>query len=276
VAVSRQARIIIKLGGDVLGGAALTAVAGELAKARAADVDVGRRIAIVHGGGPQATELSKRLGLEPKIVGGRRVTDEATLDVMKMVVSGKLNVDLCAALRAAGVPAVGLSGTSGLIRATKRPPRVVSGGGSEPVDFGFVGDVEGFDVALIETLESSGYVPVIACLGGDVRGGALNINADVVASQLAAAMKADALVACTAVGGVRKNKDDASSRLAKLTVAEAKAAIADGTVQGGMIPKLEEAFAPLEAGVAAVHIVGPGEIAASLAQPGSVGTLLVA
>jgi acetylglutamate kinase len=272
VAVSRQSRIVIKLGGDVLGGAALAAVAGELAKARAADA--GRRIAIVHGGGPQATELSKRLGLEPKIVGGRRVTDEATLDVMKMVVAGKLNVDLCAALRAVGVPAVGLSGTSGLIRAKKRPPRVVSGGGPELVDFGYVGDVEDFDVALLETLEASGYVPVIACLGAGPDG-ALNINADVVASQLAAAVKADALVACTAVGGVRKNKDDAASRLARLTEAEARAAIADGTVQGGMIPKLEEAFAPLEAGVAAVHIVGPGEIAASLAKPGSVGTLLV-
>jgi acetylglutamate kinase len=266
------ARIVVKLGGDVLAGPALAVVAGELAKARAADA--ARGLVVVHGGGPQATELSKRLGLEPKIVGGRRVTDEPTLDVMKMIVAGKLNVDLVAALRAAGVRAVGLSGTSGLIRATKRPPRVVSGGGDAPVDFGLVGDVEGFDVALLETLESRGYVPVIACLGAGV-GGALNINADVVASQLAAAVKAAALVACTAVGGVRRDKNDPASRLARLTVAEARAAIADGTVQGGMIPKLEEAFAPLEAGVAAVHIVGPAELAASLAAPGSAGTLLV-
>jgi acetylglutamate kinase len=277
VAVSRP-RVVVKLGGDVLEGAALRVVAGEIAKAWGGGAGV--RVVIVHGGGPQATEVSRKLGLEPKIVGGRRVTDEATLDVMKMVVAGKLNVDLCAALRGAGVPAVGVSGSSGLIRATKRPPRVVSGGGAEAVDFGFVGDVVGFDVGLIETLEAGGYVVVVACLGagaglGAGGRGALNINADVVASQLAAALKADALVACTAVGGVRKDKNDPGSRLAKLTVAEARAAIADGTVQGGMIPKLEEAFVPLEAGVAAVHIVGAGEIARSLEAPGSVGTLLV-
>jgi len=266
-------RVVVKLGGDVLGGEAVGVVGREIAKVRAS----GARVVVVHGGGPQATELSKRLGLEPRIVGGRRVTDEATLDVMKMVVAGKLNVDLVGALRAAGVPAVGVSGSSGLIRATKRPPRVVSGGGPEPIDFGFVGDVEGFDVGLIEALEAGGYVVVVACLGGGGAGGggALNINADVVASQMAAALKADALVACTAVGGVRKNKDDAATRLARLTVAEARAAIADGTVQGGMIPKLEEAFVPLEAGVGAVHIVAPGEIARSLEAPGSAGTLLV-
>ena len=265
------ARIVVKLGGDVLAGPTLAVVAREIARARA----TGARLAVVHGGGAQATELSKRLGLEPKIVGGRRVTDEATLDVMKMVVAGKLNVDLCGALRAAGVSAVGLSGTSGVIRATRRPPRVVSGGGDAPVDFGFVGDVESFDVELLELLEAEGWVPVVACLGADESGGALNINADVVASQLAAALKADALVACTAVGGVRRDKDDPTSRLSRLTVAEARVAIADGTVQGGMIPKLEEAFGPLAAGVGAVHIVGPAEIATSLEAPGSVGTLLV-
>jgi acetylglutamate kinase len=209
-------------------------------------------------------------------VGGRRVTDEVTLDIMKMVVAGKLNVDLCAALRAAGVPAVGVSGSSGVIRAHRRPPRVVSGGGADPVDFGFVGDVDGFDAELLHALEAAGRVVVIACLGGDDAAGAvLNINADVVASQLAAALRADALVACTAVGGVRRDKDDPASRLARLTVAEARAAIADGTVQGGMIPKLEEAFAPLAAGVGAVHIVAADEIARSLDAPGSVGTLLV-
>jgi acetylglutamate kinase len=264
-------RAVLKLGGDVLAPPTLGIVAAEVAKARAA----GHRLIVVHGGGPQATELSKRLGLSPRLVGGRRVTDEATLDVMKMVVGGKLNIDLCAALRGAGVPAVGVSGSSGVIRAVRRPPRVVSGGGDAPVDFGFVGDVEGFDVGLIEALEAAGRVVVLACLGADDSGGVWNINADVVASQLAGALSADALVACTAVGGVRRDKDDASSRIARLTVAEARAAIAAGTVMGGMIPKLEEAFESLDAGVAAVHIVGAGEIAQSLAAPGSVGTLLV-
>jgi acetylglutamate kinase len=269
VAVSRA---VVKLGGDVLAGAALTTVAADLARARAD----GHRLVIVHGGGPQATELSRRLGIEPRLVGGRRVTDEPTLDVMKMVVAGKLNADLVGALRAAGAPAVGLSGTSGVIRAHRRPPKVVSGGGAEPVDFGFVGDVDGFDLALLDALEAAGRLVVLACLGADAGGGALNINADVVASQLAAALKADVLVACTAVGGVRRDKEDPSTRIARLTVTEARAAIASGVVQGGMIPKLEEAFAPLEAGVGAVHIVGAGEIAKSLGAPGSAGTSLVA
>ena len=268
------APVVIKLGGDVLAAPALGAVAADIARARAA----GARLIVVHGGGPQATALSRQLGLEPRLVGGRRITDDPTLDVMKMVVAGKLNVDLVAALRAAGAPAVGVSGTSGVIRAHRRPPRVVSGGGDAPVDFGLVGDVDGFDRALLDALDGAGYLPVLACLAaGDAEGGlVLNINADVVASQLAAALGAAALVACTAVGGVRRDKDDPGSRLPRLTVAEARAAIAGGSVQGGMIPKLEEAFAPLAAGVGAVHVVGPGEIAASLAAPGSAGTLLVA
>jgi len=262
---------VIKLGGDVLAGAALEAVAGDLARARAA----GRRLVVVHGGGPQTTELSRRLGIEPQLVGGRRVTDAAALDVVKMVVAGRLNVDLVAALRAAGVPALGLSGSSGLVRAHRRPPRAVSGSDGALVDFGLVGDVEGFDLALLNALDASGHLPVVACLGAGPSGEPLNINADVVASQLAAAVGASALVACTAVGGVRRDKDDPATRLPRLTVAEARAAIAGGVVQGGMIPKLEEAFAPLAAGVGAVHVVAPGEIAASLAAPGSVGTLLV-
>ncbi|HLK89411.1 MAG TPA: acetylglutamate kinase [Polyangia bacterium] len=264
--------IVIKLGGDVLAAPALGVAAVEIARARGE----GRRLVVVHGGGPQTTELSKRLGIEPQIVGGRRITDAAALDVVKMVVAGRLNVDLVAALRAAGVPAVGLSGSSGVVRAHRRPPRVVSGSDGAAVDFGLVGDVDGFDRALLDGLDAAGYLPVVACLGAGPAGETLNINADVVASQLAAALGSPALVACTAVGGVRRDKDDPTTRLPRLTVAEARAAIAGGVVQGGMIPKLEEAFAPLAAGVGAVHVVAPAEIAASLAAPGSVGTLLVA
>jgi acetylglutamate kinase len=261
---------VIKLGGDVLEGEALVDAAAEIARARA-----GRRLLVVHGGGPQATTLARRLGVEANIVGGRRITDDPMLDIMKMVVAGRLNIDLVAALRADGVPAFGVSGASGVIRAHRRPPRVVSGAGDAPIDFGLVGDIDGFDLELLDALDARDALPVIACLGADTSGTVLNINADVVASQLAGAVRAGALVACTAVGGVRRDKDDPTTRLGQLTVAEAKAAIADGTVQGGMIPKLEEAFAPLAAGVAAVHIVAPSEIATSLLAPGSVGTLLV-
>jgi acetylglutamate kinase len=264
--------VVVKLGGDVLEGAALAAVAADLARV----VQAGLRTVVVHGGGPQSTELSKRLGITPRIVGGRRVTGPDDLDVVTMVVAGRLNVALVAAMVAAGIPAVGLHGASGpLVRAHKRPPRVVSGAGPDPVDFGLVGDVDGFDASLLSVLLDAGRIPVLACLGCTPDGTVLNINADIVASQLAAALGAAALVAVSGVGGVRRDKDDPSTRIPRLTVAEAKAAIANGVVQGGMIPKLEEAMAPLAAGVGAVHVVGPGEIAQALAAPGSTGTVLV-
>jgi acetylglutamate kinase len=267
-----RAPVVVKLGGDVLEGPSLAAVADDVHAAAIA----GERLLLVHGGGPQATALSERLGLVPRLVGGRRITDAATLDVMKMIVTGRLNVDLVSALRARGVAAVGVDGPSGVVRARRRPPRVVAGGGSDPIDFGLVGDVEGFDLALLDVLVDAGYFPVLACLGADEAGAVLNINADVVASQLAIAARACALVAVTGVGGVRRDKDDPATRIARLTVAEARAAIEAGVVREGMIPKLEEAFGPLAAGVPAVHVVAPGEIARALAAPGQVGTLLVA
>jgi acetylglutamate kinase len=267
--------IVIKLGGEVIAGPELPHVASDVA------VFAGRgdRVIVVHGGGPQATELSRRLGIETKQVGGRRITDAPTLDVMKMVLAGKLNVDLCAALVAAGVRAVGLHGASALsVEAARRPPRVVSGGGPEPIDFGLVGDVTGFNRPLLELLLGEGYVPVLACLGADAAGNVYNINADIVGNQLAGALAADHLFLVTSTPGVLRDVKDPSSRLPLLTVAEARAAIADGTVTGGMIPKLEEAIQVLGTGVAAIHIVGklgPGDLLRAVDHPGSAGTTLV-
>jgi len=265
------ATVVVKLGGDVLEEPARGLVAGALGDA----LSECPRLAIVHGGGAQVTELSRRLGIEPRVVAGRRITDAETIEVLQMVIAGRLNLELGVALQARGVAAVGLHAGSGVLLARRRPPRPISGAGPDPVDLGLVGDVVGFDLALLETLWAAGRVPVLSCLGLEPGGGAvLNLNADLVASQLATALGAQCLVAVTAVGGVRRDKDDPGSRLARLTVAEARAAIAAGHVQGGMIPKLEEAFVPLAAGVRAVHIVGPDEIALALRAPGSVGTLL--
>src|SRR4051812_1634610 len=141
----RVGPVVVKLGGEVLGAPAVGLVASDLARA-VERASPRTRFIVVHGGGPQATALSQRLGIEPRLVGGRRITDAATLDVIKMIVAGQLNVDLVAALRAAGVAAVGLHGASGLVRAHRRPPRVVSGGGPDPIDFGSVGDIDGFDL----------------------------------------------------------------------------------------------------------------------------------
>ena len=214
------------------------------------------------------------------MVGGRRITDQAALDVMKMIVAGHVNVDLCAALVAAGARPVGLHGASSLaIEAVRRPPRVVSGGGPDPIDFGLVGDVVGFRRELLELLGGAGYVPVLACLGADAGGQVLNINADIIANQLAQAIGADHLVLVTGAPGVLRDVADPASRLPRLTATEARAAIADGTVRGGMIPKLEESLAVLDTGrVRSIHIVGdlgPGDLLRAVDQPGSIGTALV-
>lgn len=268
--------VVIKLGGEVVQGPHMAAIAADVAEIRAS----GTPVVIVHGGGPQATDLQMRLGQTPTIVGGRRVTDEETLEVMKMTVAGKVNVDLCAALLAGGAKPVGLHGASACaVLATRRPPTVVSGGGPDPVDFGFVGDVVGVNSELIGLLLSDGYIPVLACLGADRNGGIFNINADAVANQVAIRLDARALVLVTDVPGVMRDLADPSSRIGRLTLADGKKAIADGVVTKGMIPKLEESFAAIALGVKAVHIVGrlaKGDLTRAVRTPGEVGTVLVA
>jgi len=267
--------IVIKVGGDILKDDAVVAVAADVASATAR----GDRVLMVHGGGPQATALQRALGQEPNVVAGRRITDSAALDVIKMAVAGKLNVDLCSALIAAGARPIGLHGASSLaIEARLRPPRVVSGGGSDPIDFGHVGDVVGLNIDLLERLFAGNYVPVLACLGCDPDGRVLNINADIIANQAAKHLGADHLVLVTNTSGVLREIDDPTSRIERLTVAEARQAIEDETVTGGMIPKLEESIRILGAGVGSVHIVGKlgvGDLLREIDAPGSVGTALL-
>ena len=270
-----SATYVIKVGGEVVGGPTLAVLAADVA----ALVREGLRVVVVHGGGPQATKLQKDLGQTPVQIAGRRVTDAATLDVMKMVVAGKLNVDLCAALVAAGARPVGLHGASSrVIDAVKRPARVYTGAGSEPVDLGLVGDVVGVDKGLLELLLGAGHVPVLACLGADAQGQAYNINADTVGNRVAIELGAAGLLLVSDVPGVLRDVADASSRFPTLTVAEGRALIASGVVTKGMIPKLEESFQALAEGVARIHIVGrlsPGELAREARTPGSVGTALL-
>ena len=268
--------IVLKLGGEIVHSPEVDVVARDLRTL----VDGWNRVAIVHGGGPQATALQKRLGLETRMVAGRRFTDASTLEVMKYVVAGQLNVDLCGRLLANGVMPVGLHGASGhAVQATRRPPRVMQGAGPDPVDLGLVGDVTGFNLPLLGDLFERRYVPVIACLGCDRAGQALNINGDTVASQLAGALGADALVPVTSTPGVLRDVNDPSSRIGRITRPEFERLVADGTISGGMIPKLEESFDAIGQGVRAVHVVGrlgPGDLAQAVRRPGSVGTVLVA
>lgn len=268
--------IVIKLGGEVIRSETVHRVAADVTELTRG----GAKVVLVHGGGPQATELQKKLGQEPKIIGGRRVTDKDTLDVMKMIVCGLLNVDLCAALVAKGAKPVGLHGASSLVvRAKRRPPKVVSGGGPDPVDFGFVGDVVGLNEELLALLTGAGHVPVLACLGADEDGTTFNINADAVANQVASRLGARALVLVSDVPGVLRDIKDPTSRIPRLTKADAEEAIRCGVIQKGMIPKVEESFAAIATGIRAVHIVGrleEGHLLREVREPGSVGTVLVA
>jgi acetylglutamate kinase len=268
--------IVVKVGGELFQSGALFAVATDVAEGAGR----GDRVVMVHGGGPQATALQKALGQEPKVVGGRRITDQAALDVMKMVLAGQLNVDLCAALVGAGARPVGLHGGSSMaVEAVRRPPRVVTGGGPDPIDFGLVGDVVGFRLELIEMLLAAGYVPVLASLGADAGGQVLNINADIIANHLAQTLEADHLVLVTGTPGVLGNVADPASRIPRLSPDQARAAISAGTILGGMIPKIEESLAVLETGkVGSIHIVGqlaPGDLLHAIDQPGAIGTTLV-
>ncbi|MCA9689626.1 MAG: acetylglutamate kinase [Myxococcales bacterium] len=277
---STERRALVKFGGDVIADPpALAAVLRDVA----ALVERGVRVVICHGGGPQASALQQRLGLTPTQIGGRRVTDAATLQVMKYVLAGETSVDVVAAAAAAGLRAVGVSGVSaGLVTARRRPPILVHGGGPEPVDFGLVGEVVRLRVELVEHLWAGGYVPVINSLGvaESARPGVddtcavYNINADTVASALAAALRVDHLLLVTGVGGVLRDVKDPTSRIARLTAAQARAQIEAGSIVGGMIPKIEEALDNLEHGVGAVHITGARGLLAEVEAPGSHGTAL--
>lgn len=267
--------LVVKLGGEVVGGDALRVVAEDIARIAA---DVGS-VVVVHGGGPQATRLAERLGQKPVQVAGRRVTDAETLDVMKMVVAGKLNVDLCAALIAAGARPVGLHGASArVVSAVRRPPRVYAGAGPDPVDLGLVGDVTRVGVELLGLLLDNGYTPVLACLGAGEDGQVYNINADTVANRVAIDLRSPSLFLVSDVPGVLRDASDPSTRIPSLSVSEGRALIASGAVTKGMIVKLEESFEALGQGVARIHIVGrlsPGDLAREARSPGSVGTALV-
>lgn len=274
-----RSRMVVKVGGELLDREherELSAIAADVRSL----IAEGHRVVFVHGGGPQTTAFQRALGQEPRIVSGRRVTDEHALDAIKMVVGGKLNIELCSALRAAGIAAVGLNGVSGgAITCTRRPPRVLAGAGPEPIDLGFVGDVTGVNGALLSLLLDHGYTPVLACIGSDEAGRAYNINADVVASGVATALPAERLLLITGTPGVLRDIADPGSRIARITASEARQAIQDGVVKGGMIPKLEESLEALERGVREVVILGrlgPEDLRRAVEDPGSVGTSVVA
>jgi acetylglutamate kinase len=274
----KKSTMVVKLGGEVAASAdALRSLAEDLSLL----THVGVRIVVVHGGGPQATEMSKRLGLEPVMVGGRRVTDEATLDVAKMVFAGKINTDILSALRGQGVSAVGLSGVDGdILHAKKRPPTEVidpETGVKSLVDYGHVGDVTRVDTHLVTLLLEHKYVPVISSLGSDGDGNILNINADTVASVIAKDLKASKLIILTGVPGLLRDRGDPASLVSRITTDEARKAMKSGSVSGGMLPKLKALVEAVEGGVERGHVLSgfePGAILLELFTSAGCGTLI--
>jgi acetylglutamate kinase len=252
----RGKTVVVKLGGHLVKDRdALENLSSDIALLH----HVGMRICVVHGGGPQATELQERLGVEPQFVEGRRITDDATLEVAKMVFAGKINIEMLSALRAEGLHAVGLNGLSGgLIQARRREAKEMTDpatGETRSVDFGHVGDIEAVDSRVLRTLMDAGYVPVVASLGADRRGNVLNINADNVSLEMAVDLKADKFLNLTQVPGVMRDMADEDSLIADLTADEADRLVAEGVVRGGMIPKVRTCVAAVRRGIPRAHIL---------------------
>jgi acetylglutamate kinase len=275
----RDQVFVIKLGGEVVASAeALDEVAIQIALLESLSI----RVVVVHGGGPQASALSRRLGLEPEIVAGRRVTSPEVLEVAKMVYSGTINVDILAALRAHGVPAVGLSGIdAGLVTTRRRPPVTVreDDGSERLVDFGEVGDVVAVDPSLIELLLPNGYVPVVASLAADGEGKPLNINADTLAEALARALAAKKLIYLTGAPGLLRDPDDPSSLVAFAGPEDLEAMLAAGMVRGGMRPKVEACLRAVAGGVRRTHIIDgrvPDALLVEVFTGSGSGTMIVA
>ena len=271
---------VVKLSGKVTEDHEnLTSLAEELALLH----QVGIRICVVHGGGKQLSELAKKLGIEQTIIECRRVTDDATLEMAKMIFAGKINTDILAALRQRSIEAVGLSGVDGnIVHAEKRPPKEILNkqtGVRDTVDFGYVGDVVKINTRLLTVLLDHGYLPVISSLGADAEGMVFNINADTIASAIAVQLKAEKLILLSDVDGIFLTAGDPRTKLSRVTAREAGELIGSGAASGGMIPKLQSIIALLERGVHSAHIISGNKRNALLSEiftDKGTGTMIVA
>ena len=244
---------------------------------------VGIRVCVVHGGGKQLSELAEQMGVAQTIIEGRRVTDDATLDMAKMIFAGKINTDILAALRHRGVEAVGLSGVDGnIVQAVRRPPKEVVNretGERAQVDFGHVGDIVEINDRLLKVLLDEGYLPVVSSLGADDEGKVFNINADTIAAAIAAHLQAEKLILLSDVDGIYLRAGDEATKLSRLTAEEALSLVSAGAATGGMIPKLQGIVALLKRGVRSAHIINGNARNALLSEVFTnegTGTMIVA
>ena len=258
---------VVKLSGKVTENKEnLLSLAEELALLH----QVGIRICVIHGGGKQLSQLAEKLGVGQTVIEGRRVTDDETLDLAKMVFSGKINTEILAALRHRGIHAVGLSGIDGgVIRAVRRPPKDIVNretGETETVDYGHVGDIADIDARLINLLLENGYLPVISSLGASDEGEIYNINADTIASEIAAELHAEKLILLSDVNGIYVDQSDPNSKLSRLSAVDAEQLIANGKATGGMVPKLQSLISLLKRGLHSAHVISGSERNALLSE----------
>ncbi|MBQ2757062.1 MAG: acetylglutamate kinase [Clostridia bacterium] len=206
---------------------------------------IGVKIVLVHGGGPEISDLMKRLGMEPKFVDGLRVTDKETVDLVQMVLAGKVNKTLVNLLEMKGGNAMGISGMDGrLIEATPKSEKL-----------GYVGNIKRVNIAPVTDLLEKGYIPVVSTVGCDKKGNTYNINGDTAAACIAGALRAERLIMMTDIAGVLTDKNDPTTLIPRLTVSEAKGLYDSGIISGGMIPKVDCCIEAIERGVERVIIM---------------------
>ena len=267
--------VVVKYGGHAMGDDAM-------AKSFANDIVLMEQTAInpvvVHGGGPQIGDMLKRLGIESKFAGGLRITDKDTIDIVEMVLAGSINKQIVGYINAAGGRAVGLCGKDGNMVTARKISRTIADPGSaieKVVDLGFVGEPEKVDTMVLSQILGRDLIPVLAPVATSAQGGTYNVNADTFAGAIAGALKAKRLLLLTDVPGVL---DKSKSLIKQLSVDDARALIADGTISGGMIPKVETCIYALEAGVEGVVILDgkvPHAVLLELLTDHGAGTLMM-
>lgn len=266
---------VIKAGGGVFGDTESTRT---LIEQIAILHQVGIKVVLVHGGGPQVTEVSDALGLKTRMVEGRRVTDEKSIEVTSMVLNGLVNTRIVAVCRELDIEAVGISGVdASLIQAHKRPPVKVAGQ-TEPVDYGFVGNIDRVDAAVIRQQLDNGLMPVVSPVSADADGQILNINADTVAAALGAALNAEKLILCTGAPGILEKLEDPSTLISYTDLNGLKRLRESGSLNDGMLPKAKAIEDALRGGVRRVHVISykiPDTLLAEVFTNEGTGTLIV-
>ncbi len=265
---------VLKAGGEAFASEAATR---SLVEQIAIFNQVGFKVVLVHGGGPQSTALAERLGDKPEFVDGRRVTDQAALDVATMVLNGQINSRILAACRAFDVPAVGISGIdAGLVNAVKRPPVKSSSGKS--VDYGFVGDIVSINSSVLKTQLDNGLVPIVSSLSADNNGTMLNINADTVAAAIACELGAEKLILATGAPGIMESLDNPRSLISYIDRAGLDKLRKEGRLTDGMLPKVAAIESALAGGVPRVHVISysvPESLLLEVFTNEGTGTLVV-